>query len=70
MMKMLSKLNSARSCPDGCLGIFRRRKMDSVVHIENKLKEVTERDKVGNSRILSEGEVCGTCIIIPSVFSR
>ncbi|CAM8879419.1 unnamed protein product [Rhodiola kirilowii] len=55
VMDMRRKRKSMHNRQEGCFGIFRR-KVDSVVHIEKKLKDIAEYVKVEQSGILSAGE--------------
>lgn len=53
---MRRKRKASHNQKEGCFGMFRR-KVDSVVHIEKKLKDIVEYVKMEQSGILSAGEV-------------
>ncbi|CAM8885708.1 unnamed protein product [Rhodiola kirilowii] len=55
VMDMRRKRKSMHNRQEGCFGIFRR-KVDSAVHIEKKLKDIAEYVKMEQSGILSAGE--------------
>uniref|UniRef100_A0A7N1A1A0 Uncharacterized protein n=1 Tax=Kalanchoe fedtschenkoi TaxID=63787 RepID=A0A7N1A1A0_KALFE len=55
IMDARRKRKAAHNRQEGCLRIFRR-KVDSVVHIEKKLKDIAEFVKMEQSGILSAGE--------------